>query len=268
MKYANKVSSSAHQYIMKKTIVGINEYQIESMFISVCTSCGLRYQAYIPIVGTGKNSAILHYNANNRVTQKGDLVLVDAAGEFYGYAADITRTFPVNGIFSERQTIIYNAVLRIQKQLIEQIKPGCDFNYVRNISKLFVIEELMTIGILKGSTAELQENNMSYYFYPHGVGHLLGLDVHDLGLYPFAPLVKNNVVTIEPGIYFNDVLIDKLESMPELAQYYNKDVLEEYRGFGGVRIEDDVLVTDSGSEILTTVVKEINDIQNLMSTQK
>jgi len=206
----------------------------------------------------------LHYNANNRVTLDGDLVLVDAAAEFYGYAADITRTYPINGKFSDKQRGIYSAVLKIQKQLIALIKPGCNFDYVRNISKQYVVEELLNIGILKGSIDQLLQNNMSYYFYPHGVGHLLGLDVHDLGLYPFAPLVKNNVVTIEPGIYFNDVLMDNLEQNPNLTQYYNKDVLEEYRGFGGVRIEDDVLITDNGFEILTTVVKEIDDIEKLV----
>ena len=195
---------------------------------------------------------ILHYNDNNSELNEGDLVLVDAGCEYQHYASDVTRTFPIGKKFSDHQKEIYQIVLEAHKQASAEIRPGNPWNKAQEVSVKVITEGLIDLGIIKTSLDEAIENNEYSKFYMHRIGHWLGMDVHDVGNYKkdgkWRDLEAGMVLTIEPGIY----ILDSLE-----------DVDEKWRGIG-VRIEDDLLVTHSGNEVLTNdAPKEIQDIENL-----
>jgi len=177
--------------------------------------------AYPSIVGSGPNSAILHYVENNRLVQEKEFVLVDAGAEFLGYSSDITRTFPSDGKFTDGQKLIYHAVLNVQKTLITMIKPGLLWKDFTQQSSNLLLDELLKAGMVKGTVEELYTNQIQRVFMPHGLGHHIGLDVHDTTIYPDGPLVPGMIVTVEPGLYFNPVLIDEC-----LANEEKKKILE------------------------------------------
>jgi len=270
MKETCRISSLGHIELMKKCKVGLKESHLESLFLHYTSWRGCRQQAYVPIVGTGTNSAVLHYNQNNALIKDGDLIVVDAGCEYLGYASDITRTFPANGKFSEAQKLVYSIVLNTQKKLVAEVKPGLDFKELAQHAKLYLTQGLIEAGFIQNCTPETAiSSNILGLFMPHGLGHLLGLDVHDVSIYPETPLQPGMVITIEPGLYFNNFLIDGYLKDETKKQYLNADLLEKSRGFGGVRIEDDVLVLDEGSVCLTSLApKEIEDIEILMKTTK
>jgi len=251
--------------LMKKCEVGLTELQLESLFVHFTSWRGCRQQAYVPIVGTGTNGALLHYNSNSAMIKNGDLIVIDAGCEYMGYASDITRTFPANGKFTEAQKIVYNIVLNTQKQLISNIRPGLDFRVLSQFAKVFLWEGLIQAKFITATKEDALTAGLSNLFMPHGLGHLLGLDVHDTSIYPETPLISGMVITIEPGIYFNDYLIDKYINDSSKNKYLNVPLLESYRNFGGIRIEDDILVTDNGPICLTHLApKEINQIEQIM----
>ncbi len=254
MKYAAQVSAAAHVRAMEKCRPGMTEYQLEAEYLHEFVRSGARYPAYPPIVGGGKNACILHYIDNSEVLQDGDLVLVDAGAEYDHYAADITRTFPVNGVFSDEQKAIYELVLKAQKAAIKAVKPGNHWNQPHEVAVEVLTKGLVKLGLLSGRVDELIESEAYRKFYMHRTGHWLGMDVHDVGDYKvddqWRVLEPGMVLTIEPGLYI----------MPD-----DEDVEPKWRGIG-VRIEDDVVVTETGRKVLTSAVpKTVKEIEALMA---
>ena len=254
IKEACRISSLAHIRAMKSVKPGLFEYQLEAEYLHEFMSHGARACAYPSIVGGGKNSCVLHYNDNKDVLNDGDLVLVDAGCELNNYASDITRTFPVNGKFSKEQREIYEIVLEASKKSIETVISGSNPLKAHETSVKIISQGLLDLKLLEGDLNEVIETNKYFDFYMHRVGHYLGLDVHDVGgkneKGDWVDYSPGMITTIEPGIYINE----------------NLNVPNQYKNIG-IRIEDNVLVTDKGFEVLTDLVpKEIKDIEVLMST--
>lgn len=260
MAKAGEIAAEAHILAMKKCKPGMNESDIEAIIEHHFRMNGAVGAAYNSIVGGGDNACILHYVENNCTLNDGDLLLIDAGCEYKGYASDITRTFPVGGRFSQPQKDIYEVVLETQKACVEATKTGTTIKERQDLSIEMLTEGMKKLGLLKGATKTLIKNKKYEKYYMHGVGHYIGMDVHDAGRYftdqnakesrPFAP---GMVLTVEPGIYVP----------PD-----DKDAPAKYRGIG-IRIEDDVLVTEDGNRNLTTKVpKEIEEIEALMNKGK
>jgi len=253
MRRAADVSANAHVKAMQKCKPGLYEYQIEAEIIYNFIQGGLRAVAYPSIVAGGKNACVLHYTENSDKLKNGDLLLIDAGAECDHYAADITRTFPVSGRFSEPQRQLYQLVLDAQAAAIAQIKPGLSWHLAHDASVEVLTKGLVVLGLLKGKVSKLIKDEKYKQFYMHRIGHWLGMDVHDVGDYKLDKewrlLEPGMVLTVEPGLY-----------IPEDCQ----SVDEQWRGIG-IRIEDDVLVTAEGHEILTSgVPKTIAEIESLM----
>lgn len=254
MKEAGAISARAHCRAMGFCKPGAMEYQLEAEILHEFAMAGARYPAYNTIVGGGKNGCILHYVDNNAALRNGDLVLIDAGCELEYYAADISRTFPVNGRFSPEQRSLYELVLRAQQAAIDVIKPGSHWNLPHEMSVEILTRGLVDLGLLTGSVEELIEAGAYRAFYMHRVGHWLGLDVHDVGDYKidgqWRALEPGMVMTVEPGLYI----------APD-----NEQVAKKWRGIG-IRIEDNVLVTKDGCEVLTSgVPKDPDEIEALMN---
>ncbi len=260
MQTAATIAADAHILAMKKVKPGMNEGQVESLMEAYMKDKGASGVAYNSIVGGGANATILHYVENNMPLKDGDLILIDAGAEYKGYASDITRTFPVNGKFSPAQREVYDVVLDVQKKCVDYTVKGNTVKARQEYSIELLTEGMVKLGLLKGKTKDLIKKKEYLRYYMHGVGHYLGLDVHDAGRYftdqgaknskPFAP---GMVLTVEPGIY---VPID------------DKAAPAKYRGIG-IRIEDDVLVTDDGNRNLTEkVTKEADEIEAIMQKGK
>ncbi len=254
MRRAGEISAEAHTRAMRECQPGRYEYHLEASIQHTFAEYGARFPAYSSIVGSGPNACILHYTENNARMRSGDLVLIDAGCEFQGYAADITRTFPVNGRFTAEQRAIYDLVLAAQRAAIVKVKPGNTWNQPHDATVRVITRGLIKLGLLKGSERDLIKAEAYRDFYMHRAGHWLGLDVHDVGDYRvggrWRQLEPGMVLTIEPGIYIaND----------------NSRVAKRWRGIG-VRIEDDVVVTDTGCDVLTAdVPKRAEDIEALMA---
>ena len=256
MRQVNVISGAAHQRAMQQSHAGKFEYQIEAELLHEFATHGARYPAYGSIVAGGDNANILHYTDNDEALNDGDLLLIDAGGELAGYAADITRTFPVNGRFSDEQKTIYQLVLDSQNIAINAIKPNQTFANLNSIVCNFLTQGLYDLGILRGDLTLLLAQKACKKYFIHGLGHWLGLDVHDVGDYhsneqreQLRPFLPGMVMTIEPGIYIplSDTRVD-----------------EKWRGIG-VRIEDNIVVTDSGFENITiNAPKTIADIEAAM----
>jgi len=257
MRYAAQISAEAHVKAMQLCVAGKYEYQVEADIVHHFMQSGLRNVAYPSIVAGGKNACTLHYTENSDKLKNGDLLLIDAGAECDHYAADITRTFPVSGKFSEPQALLYQLVLDAQFAAIEQIKPNVPWNAAHDASVEVLTKGLVKLGLLKGTVSKLIKNEKYKQFYMHRIGHWLGMDVHDVGDYKIHQewrlLQVGMVLTVEPGLY-----------IPEDC----KSVDKKWRGIG-IRIEDDVLVTKNGYEILThEVPKTITEIETLMAEAK
>ncbi|WP_109078881.1 Xaa-Pro aminopeptidase [Aggregatibacter kilianii] len=252
MQQAGQISALSHIKAMQQTRPNRLEYEVESDILHEFNRFGARYPSYNSIVAGGENACILHYSENNMPLRDGDLVLIDAGCEFAMYAGDITRTFPVNGKFTEAQSAIYEIVLQAQKRAIELLVPGSSIAKVNEEVIRIKTEGLVRLGILKGDVDELIEQKAYREFYMHGLGHWLGLDVHDVGEYGenrSRTLEPGMVITVEPGLYLSE----------------DADIPEQYKGIG-IRIEDDLLITEYGNKNLTSAVpKEIADIEKLMA---
>lgn len=254
MKYAAEASAAAHVRAMQACHPGMLEYQLEAEYLHHFLMAGARAPAYSTIVGGGANACILHYIENDQPLRDGDLVLVDAGAEYDHYAADITRTFPVNGRFSAPQKAIYEVVLKAQLAAIKCVKPGNHWNQPHEAAVRVLTEGLVKLGLLSGPVDELINSEAYRAFYMHRTGHWLGMDVHDVGDYKiddeWRVLEAGMVLTIEPGLYI----------APD-----DSSVDAQWRGIG-VRIEDDVAVTESGHRVLTSAVpKRVEDIEALMA---
>tara|TARA_B100000214_G_scaffold66558_1_gene44230 strand:+ start:31 stop:1326 length:1296 start_codon:yes stop_codon:yes gene_type:complete len=253
IKKACEISADAHIEAMKAVKEGDNEQTIESLYIHEFSKNGGRYPAYTPIVAGGENACVLHYVENNKDLKNNELLLVDAGCEYKMYAADITRTFPVGGKFSEEQLKVYEIVLKAMNAAIDSVKEGNSIMMPQEISEKVITEGLVEIGILDGDPEELHKKGAYKDFYMHKIGHWLGLDVHDVGDYTegddFMKFKPGMITTIEPGIYISNTM----------------DVDNKWKGIG-VRIEDDILVTKDGNENLTKKVpSDPHEIESLMS---
>ena len=252
MQQAGQITALGHIKAMQTTRPNRFEYEIESDILHEFNRHCARFPSYNSIVAGGSNACILHYTENDRPLNDGDLVLIDAGCEFAMYAGDITRTFPVNGKFSQPQREIYALVLKAQKRAIELLVPGNSIKQANDEVIRIKTQGLVDLGILKGDVDTLIEQQAYRQFYMHGLGHWLGLDVHDVGSYGQDKqriLEIGMVITVEPGIYIAE----------------DADVPEQYKGIG-VRIEDNLLMTEYGNKILTAAApKEIADIENLMN---
>jgi Xaa-Pro aminopeptidase len=247
MRKAANISVAAHNRAQEFAKPGRYEYEIQAEIehtfgLNGCTP------AYPSIVASGYNSCVLHYIENNRQIQENDLLLIDAGCACDYYNADITRTFPVSGKFTTEQQIIYDLVLQAQLQAISQVSPGNPYSKIHETAVRVLVEGLMDLKLLVGDIEEIIKEEKYKPFYMHRTGHWLGLDVHDVGVYQYGEnpqvLQPGQVLTVEPGIYISPY-IKPVEGQPEVP--------EKWRGIG-VRIEDDVLVTFEGHEVLTAGV--------------
>lgn len=252
LRKACDISVLAHLEAMKQCRAGMREFELEAILLYHFYRHGCRAVAYPSIVGAGNNACILHYTQNDALLEEKQLVLIDAGGEYHNYAADITRTYPVGGKFSYEQQALYEIVLAAQTCAIESIKPGILWNDIQQIVLEVLVSGLVDLKILAGEVKTLIEQKAYLPFYMHGSGHWLGLDVHDVGQYKinnqWRPLVPGMVLTVEPGLYISG----------------HASVAERWRGIG-IRIEDDILVTPRGKEVLTVgLPKTVNEIEQYM----
>lgn len=255
MRRAGEISALAHTRAMEKCHPGMFEYQLEGEILHEFNRHGARFPSYNTIVGGGENGCILHYTENESELRDGDLVLIDAGCEYRGYAGDITRTFPVNGQFSPAQRAVYDIVLESLETALTLFRPGTSIQEVTGSVIRIMVNGLVKLGILKGDLEELIADNAHRAFFMHGLSHWLGLDVHDVGGYGAdrsRTLEPGMVITVEPGLYIAP----------------DADVPAEYRGIG-IRIEDDIVITESGNENLTaSVVKKADEIEALMAAAR
>jgi Xaa-Pro aminopeptidase len=253
MQKAADISAQSHMKAMQGCSPGMFEYQLQAILESHFVHEGGSGPAYTSIVGAGDNATVLHYTKNRSRIKDGDMVLIDAATEYEMYASDITRTFPANGHFTDAQRAIYQVVLNAQKSVIEASKPGVTFQSLHDLDLRLLVEGMIEIGLLQGTPEEVIATESYQEYFMHKTGHWLGLDVHDMGNYmadgESIVLKPGMVFTVEPGIYVNS----------------KSKAPEKFKGIG-IRIEDDILITESGNKNLTSEVpKEIADIEALMS---
>ncbi|HWD21973.1 MAG TPA: aminopeptidase P N-terminal domain-containing protein [Burkholderiales bacterium] len=252
MRRSARIAAGAHRRAMQAARPGRTEHEIEAELLYEFRRNGAQFPAYSPIVAGGANGCVLHYVFNDAPLRDGELLLIDAGCELDGYASDITRTFPVNGRFSAAQREVYEIVLAAQRAAMEKVRPGNAWNEPHDAAVRVLAQGMRSLGLLPGTLEEILEKETYKRFYMHRTGHWLGLDVHDAGEYKRAgswrALAPGMTLTVEPGLYIRAA----------------DDVPERLRNIG-VRIEDDVLVTDAGCEVLTAEApKGIDDIEALM----
>ena len=255
LRRAARISAEAHHEAMRAATVGIGEWELQAAVEYVFLAGGAQRVGYGSIVAAGDNATILHYTDNRKRAGQGDLILIDAGAEVDFLTADITRTFPTSGVFSAAQRAVYEVVLDAEKKAIDACRVGRAVQEVHDVAVLALTEGMVAIGLLHGDVAELIANEAYRRYYMHRTSHWLGMDVHDVGTYREAgqwkSLAPGMVLTVEPGIY---IAIDDLEAP------------EALRGIG-VRIEDDVLITAEGPDVLTVeCIKEISDIEAMVGS--
>lgn len=253
MRTGAQISAEAHVEAMRAVRPGAHEYEIQALVEYTFRRRGAWGWAYPSIVAGGANACILHYVKNDDVFREGELMLVDAGAEVDGYATDITRTTPVGARYEGAQRDVYAVVLEVQRRAIERVRPGASINGIHEEVLRDLTRGMVDLGVLEGDVEQLIADKQHEAYYPHRTSHWLGVDVHDVGRYnvrsgPHKPFVPGNVLTVEPGLYFP----------PD-----DQRLPESFRGIG-VRIEDDVLVTESGFEVLTKAVpKQIDEVEAL-----
>jgi Xaa-Pro aminopeptidase len=252
MRHAARISTDAHRRAMRSVRPGMREYEVEAELLHEFRRHGAEAPAYTPIVAGGANACILHYVENNARLAPGDLLLIDAGCELSGYAADITRTFPVDGKFGPAQKDLYQLVLAAQAAAISEVRPENSWDGPHLAAVRVLVQGFVDFGLCRGSVDEVMETGDYKRFYMHRTGHWLGLDVHDAGEYKqngaWRPLQPGMTLTVEPGCY-----VRPGENVPQ--HFWNI----------GVRIEDDVVVTESGCEVLTSAApKSVAEIEGLM----
>jgi len=253
IKEAIQISAEGHEVAMQIAKPGLNEYEVDAALQYYFRSNGSKRLGYPNIVASGDNATTLHYTENNRKMKSGDLLLIDAGTEMHYLTADITRTFPVNGKFTKEQAAVYQVVLNAQKAAIKRVKPGVTFQSIHDLTVRKITEGLKSLGVLKGPIKRLIEKQSYTKFYMHRTSHWLGMDVHDAGAYQekgkSRKLKAGMILTVEPGLYFRK---------------NQKGCPAKYKGIG-VRIEDDVLVTRSGCQVLSKAApKEIHEIESIV----
>lgn len=288
IRYANQVGARGHVAMMRATRPGAMEYGLESEFLHTCYSGGgCRSAMYVPIIASGPNGAILHYGhagaPNDRQITPDDLILADCGCEYYQYGSDITTTFPASGRFSARQAAIYGAVLAAQRAVLAAMKPGVSWTDMQTLAYQEILTGLEAAGVVAGGTVEQYlEAELGGLFMPHGLGHFLGINTHDVGGYPpegparsarpgyrslrTARLLQPGmVITVEPGCYFNPTLLLPALENPAQSKYLVREAVIAHLDLGGVRLEDNVVVTEDGCESLTHVPRSVEDVEAVMA---
>eukprot|EP00948_MAST-09A_sp_MAST-9A-sp1_P003850 g3850.t1 len=316
LRHVNELTCRAHLAVMANCVPGLREYQLESIFQHYgYFNGGCRHTSYTSICGCGPNASTLHYGhaaaPNERIIADGDICLLDMGAEFHCYGGDVTSSFPANGKFTDQQKFIFNTVAQAQEAVFQAMRPGVDYRECHKIANRVICRRLFEYGLLidpkgktptTGGSAETlatagstnrsiedyldevtsPEINLGGYFMPHGLGHLMGIDTHDVGgIDPTRPrekkllglrslrlnhdLAENMVLTVEPGCYFIDFLMDELMSNPATQAYVNADVLKTFRGFGGIRLEDDVVVVKDGIDNLTRQPRTVEEVEKVMN---
>ncbi|CAF1497185.1 unnamed protein product, partial [Didymodactylos carnosus] len=264
------------------------EYELEALFQYYCYRYGgMRHLSYTCICASGENSAVLHYGhagaPNDRQLKDTDLCLFDMGGEYYCYASDITCSFPVSGHFTREQRIVYEAVLDANRHVMESVRPGVSWVDMHLLAERVQLQHLLKAGLLEGNINDMMKVRLCAIFMPHGLGHMIGIDTHDVAGYldpttriqlPGLKSLRTNrnlkegmCLTIEPGIYFNELLLNKAYSDPEQAKFLIKSELDKYLGMGGVRIEDNIVVTKDGCRLLTQVPRTCEEIEQWMKNK-
>jgi len=290
LQHVTEVTSFAHSYVMRNIKPGMMEYQGESLFRHYCYyNYGCRLLGYTPICGCGPSAAVLHYGhsgePNARQTEDGGICLFDMGAEYFGYGSDVTCSFPVNGVFSEKQIPIYTGVFNAQVAVYNMMKPGVSFVDCHKAAEVEILKALAGIGIVRvgdKTFEDLVEMRLGAVFMPHGLGHFIGIDTHDVGGYLAGHtkratepglkslrtsriLKKDMTLTVEPGCYFIDHLLNgALEEDSSLRQYLDPVLVDEYRGFGGVRLEDVLAVTEDGCTNYTLCPRTIEEVELVM----
>jgi len=290
MRYVCRISADAHKEVMKAAKPGMMEYQLEALFcMHTYAHGGCRHQSYTCICASGENSAILHYGhggaPNSRQVKQGDIMMFDMGGEYHCYGADISRSWPVDGTFSEEQRQIYETVLAAQDAVMERMKPGVSWPEMHRLADRTICTHLKEHGFLKGDVDEMMKHFIGSLFMPHGLGHLMGIDTHDCGGYNGGlkrstepglrklrlgrPLEEGMIVTVEPGVYFIKALLEAAFVNPDQAQFLNVEKITKFLDFGGVRIEDDVIVTKDGIENMSSgSPRTVKDIEAFLAHSK
>eukprot|EP00049_Salpingoeca_infusionum_P008617 m.142578 g.142578 ORF g.142578 m.142578 type:complete len:507 (-) comp14063_c0_seq1:1811-3331(-) len=287
LRYVAQISSEAHVAVMREVRPNFCEYNLEAIFLHyIYMYGGCRHTAYTCICACGPSAAVLHYGhagaPNDQEIKDGQMALLDMGAEYNCFCADITCSYPINGKFTEEQKIVYQGVLNAVIAVEEAMKPGVSWVDMHKLASRKVLEALVKLGCLEGDVDEMMAVHLGGLFMPHGLGHFLGLDTHDVGGYlPGHPdrephpglkslrtsrlLKENMVLTVEPGCYFIDSEMDKAISDPKFSKFVNVDRLNQFRGWGGVRIEDDVLVTADGIDNFTQTPRTIEEVESVMS---
>ncbi|ORY93931.1 peptidase M24, structural domain-containing protein [Syncephalastrum racemosum] len=277
------MSSHAHVSLMQHARPRLYEWELEARFRWACARNGLKWQSYLPIVASGPRTATLHYTKNDQLIPdtRHTLILVDAGGEYRCYGSDVTRTFPASGVFSPEAKTVYNIVLKVQETILSRLKPGVLWSDMHWLGVRILTQELIRIGIFKkANVSDVLLLTRAFYF--HGTGHSVGLDVHDVGGRSAGivsvrgapsfdisrPLEKDMILTVEPGLYFNDISLASWAKDERFNAYVDWDVVNRYRVTGGVRIEDTVRITEDGIENMTLVPKSVSDIEALMAKSR
>lgn len=253
---AGRISAAGHRIAMLTARPGAYEYTVQAALEAEFRRHKGCHWSFASIVAGGKNACCLHYHDNNMLLKDGDLILVDAGAEYAGYAGDITRTTPINGKFSRNQQALYEVVLHAQKEAIKASRADVCHLDIHRLTSITLIQGMIDLNIITGDATEWVESEKAKQFYPHGTGHWLGMDVHDVGVYKLngesRQYKPGMVITVEPGLYL---------------QSYDTSIAEEWRGIG-IRIEDDIIITDGEPEITTSdVPKEIHDIEALLTNR-
>ncbi|CAE7228778.1 PEPD [Symbiodinium natans] len=287
LQWVNDVSAEAHLETMRAVQGGQREHLAEATFKYKAALRGCFRVGYSCICGSGRRNAILHYGhaaePNSELVQAGSLRLLDMGAEYHGYSADVTCSFPVSGRFSRPQRIVYEAVWDAVLAVERVLQPGVCYKDMHRLAQRTLLERMTSAGLFVGSVEDMMAAGLMFHFMPHGLGHQLGLDVHDVGGYPPGefrkddPSVQENlrlgrkvkenmVLTVEPGFYFIDYLIEEALADTKKGGFINQEVLHEFwADVGGVRIEDDVVITSNGCRVLTCVPRTVEEIEAVMA---
>jgi Xaa-Pro aminopeptidase len=267
MRAANQATAAAFRVAVPLLREGVSEREVQIELEAEAFRQGSEAMAYDTIIGGGVNSAVLHFAPSSRRFRAGELVLIDAGAQYLGYASDVTRTYPVGGTLTSVQQDIHAIVHGAEQAAIEHCGPGVEWRDVHLVAALSISEGLAAIGLLKGDPATLVESGATWLFFPHGIGHLVGLGVRDAGGVPLRerrndpkpypnlridlPLEAGFVVTVEPGVYFVPAILNDPENRRRHREAVDWGLVDQMIGFGGVRIEDNAVITDDGSEVIT-----------------
>lgn len=281
MRHAAKITDNSHLAVMSLLPIETNEGHIHAEFMYHSIRQGAKELSYDPICCSGPNCSVLHYIKNDELFGKRNSILLDAGAEWSNYTSDVTRCFPIDGKWSKEHLEIYTIVLDMQKQTMDLIKPGVQWDDLHFLLHKILIKHFIELGIFKSgfSEEEIFESRVSTIFFPHGLGHLLGMETHDVGGQPNyedpdemlkylrirRPLLAGMVVTDEPGCYFQPLLIEAGLKDPKKAKFLDVTVIEKYYDVGGVRIEDDILVTETGYENLTGITSDPHEILKIVT---